>query len=164
MGRTMNSIKAVQQGLPFVINVGMYFGLEPEIQNRVESKIEYTAFDPTGGVQSNPKVYGKVEFGNLIPADSEFTFTIAALVLKELIPEGKDLLFHRTLHDGSGTSDSIDVFDSVKEIGEYIQGLYDDGTTSTDGYTMLELRVGIGSNRTIDTYLIEYELEFYGNS
>ena len=58
-----------------------------------------------------------------------------------LKPHLKDLLFHRTLHDGRGTSDSIDVFDSVKEIGEYIQGLYDDGATYTDGYTMLELRV-----------------------
>lgn len=32
------------------------------------------------------------------------------------------------------------------------------------GIIAKELRVGIGSNRTIDTYLIEYELEFYGNS
>ena len=157
MSRTVNSIKAVQQGLPFIVNIGVYFDLTHNDANRtIESTIEYTRYEPTGGAGGCPKVYGKIEAFNILDYDSQFTFTIAALILKSLIPEGKEPLFNR-MFNGS-TEPDVYRFDSEENVGEYVQCLYDDGMGGIDGETKRVIQVGWGSDYTLEETLIEYEI------
>lgn len=157
MGKTINSIKAVQWGLPFIVNIGAIFEITDNDSSRtIISQIDYIKYEPTGGAGGCPKVYGKIEATNIFENNSDFTFTIAALILKSLIPEGKEPLFNK-LRNGSTESD-VYRFDSNEDVGEYVQCLYDDGMGSFYSETKRVIQVGWGSDYTLEEALIEYEL------